>query len=106
MQEQCALTDGELRFGPDPEKLRRFVFQAVVMIGGQSFERRPLLTAVMNELPFVFANRAARRRVDSRIELRSTLDADEIFHRGQLISVCEVDRALRRSMADNVWFAA
>ena len=60
----------------------------------------------MNELPFVFANRAARRRVDSRIELRSTLDADEIFHRGQLISVCEVDRALRRSMADNVWFAA
>ncbi|PYJ37891.1 MAG: hypothetical protein DME81_07040, partial [Verrucomicrobia bacterium] len=66
----------------------------------------PLLTAVMNELPFVFANRAARRRVDSRIELRSTLDADEIFHRGQLISVCEVDRALRRSMADNVWFAA
>jgi len=62
LQEQCALADGEFRFGADAEKLRCFLFKAVVMIGGQSFERRPLLSAVTNELAFVFTNRAAWRR--------------------------------------------
>ena len=56
----------------------------------------------MNELPLVFTNQAAGRRLGSRIKLSSTLDADEIVHRGQLISVFEVDRALRRSIVDNV----
>jgi hypothetical protein len=50
------------------------------MIGSQLFERRPLLTAVMNELPFVFTNQAAGRRLGSRVKLRSALDADKVFH--------------------------
>ena len=59
MQEQSALADGEFRFGPDAEELWRFVFEAVVMIGGQVLVRRPGLTRMTDELPFVFANRTA-----------------------------------------------
>jgi len=81
LQKQCALPDGKLRLCPDAEKLRRFVFETVMMIGRQALERRLLLTAVTNKLPFVFANRAMRRRVGSRVKLRSALHADEVFHR-------------------------
>src|SRR5207249_4074673 len=52
------------------------------MIGRQSFERRPLLTAVMNELPLVFTNQAAGRRLGNRVKLRSALHADKVFHLG------------------------
>src|SRR5438128_3702919 len=81
LQEQCALTDGKFRFGADPEKLRRFVFEAVMMIYRQLFERRPLLTSVTNELPLIFADGAGGRRLFSLIKLCSTLDADDVFHR-------------------------
>jgi hypothetical protein len=52
------------------------------MIGGQSFERRPMLTTVANELPFIFANWTAWRRFRAFIKLRSALDADKVLHRG------------------------
>jgi hypothetical protein len=51
------------------------------MIGGQSFERRPMLTTVANELPFIFANWTARRRFRSLSKLRPALHADKVFHR-------------------------
>src|SRR5439155_15244807 len=80
LQEQCALTDGKFRFGADPEKLQRFIFEAVMMIYRQSFERCPLLTSVTNELPLIFADGAGGRRLFSLIKLCSTLDADDVFH--------------------------
>jgi hypothetical protein len=82
LQEQSALTYRKFRFGADAEKLRRFVFEAVAMIGHQPFERRPLLAFVTNKLPFIFANWTARRRSGGFSKLRSALHADKIFHRG------------------------
>jgi len=81
LQEQRALADGELGLCPDAEKVRRFIFETVVMIGRQAFERYPCLAAVTNELAFVFANCATRRRVGSRAKLRSALHADKVLHR-------------------------
>jgi hypothetical protein len=86
LQEQCALANGELRLGADTEKVRRFILETVVMIGCQAFECCPLLAAVTNKLPFVFANRAARRRLGSRAKLRSALYADEVFHRAMSLT--------------------
>ena len=81
LQEQCALADRELRLAADAEKLRRLIFEAVAMIGGQAFQRRPLLAAVMNKLPLIFANCAARRRLGCSAKLCAALHADEVFHR-------------------------
>jgi hypothetical protein len=52
-----------------------------VMISREPFERRPFLASVTDELPFVFANWAAQRRVRSLVKLRSALHADKVFHR-------------------------
>jgi hypothetical protein len=98
LQEQCALADRELRLGPDAEKVRRFIFETVVMIGHQAFERCPLLAAVMDELPFVFANCATRRRFGSRAKLRSALHTDKVFHRGYLISLTEYEKCAGRPL--------
>ncbi len=91
LQKQCALSDGELRLRADAEKLWRFIFDTIVMIARQAVERYPFLTAVTNELPFVFANCAVRRRFGSRAILRSALHADKVFHwemvRGQDLCV-------------------
>jgi hypothetical protein len=83
LQEQCALADCKFRFSADAEKLRRFVFNAVVIIGGQALEHRPGLTRIPDELPLVFANRAARWRFRCCAKLRSALHADKVFHRGK-----------------------
>src|SRR5205814_4757212 len=82
---QCALADGELRLGPDAEKLRRLVFETVLIIDRQAVERRPFLTAVTNKLAFVFANCATRRRFGSRAKLRSALHANEVLHRERVM---------------------
>jgi hypothetical protein len=58
LQEQRALPDGKFRFGADPEKLRRLVFDSVMTITREPIKRGPFLTGVTNELPFVLANRA------------------------------------------------
>jgi NAD-dependent deacetylase len=50
------------------------------MTGAKFIQSRPSLAVVPNELPFVFANRAARGRFGGRLKLRSTLHANEIFH--------------------------
>ena len=65
----------------DPEKLRRFVCNSVVMITRESIKRGPFLPGATNELPFVLANRAGGWRLCSFAKLRSALNADEIFHR-------------------------
>src|SRR5438132_1025770 len=77
---KCPLPDGELRLGPAAKKLRRFVFETVLMIDRQALQRCPLLAAVMNKLPLVFANCATRGRFDSRAKLRSALHTDEVLH--------------------------
>ena len=81
LREQSALADREFRFCADPQKTRRFFFEAVVMIGCQPFERRPFLAFVTNELPFVLANRTSWRRLCAFRKLRSALNADRIFHK-------------------------
>ena len=80
MQKQCPLSDSKFRFRANSEKARRFVFDSVVMIARESIKRCPFLTAVTNELPFVLADGAGRRRLCSLVKLRPALDADEVFH--------------------------
>src|SRR6266496_3851573 len=80
LQEQCTLPDGKFRFGADPQEAWRFLFEAVVMISRQLFERRPFLASVTNKLPFIFANGTAWRRLDCLRKLCSALYTDEIFH--------------------------
>ena len=63
LQKQSALAYRKFRFGADPQKARRFFFEAVVMISRQPFERRPFLAGVTNKLPFIFANWTAWRRL-------------------------------------------
>ncbi len=59
LQEQSALAYCKFRFSADPQKAWRFLFEAIVMISRQPFERRPFLAFVTNKLPFIFANRTA-----------------------------------------------
>ena len=80
LQKQSALAYRKFRFCADAQKLRRFILEAVVMISLSSLERRPFLASVTNELPFVFANWTARRRLCSLTKLRPALHADEVFH--------------------------
>ena len=81
LQKQSALAYRKFRFSADAEKLRRFLFDAIVMISREPFERRPFLAGVTDELPFVFANWTARRRFRSLSKLRPALHADKVFHR-------------------------
>jgi hypothetical protein len=85
LEKQSALADCKFRFCADSEKPRRFIFDAVAMINREPFERRPFLTGVTHELPFIFANRTARRRFRSVIKLRPALHADKIFHRFRIL---------------------
>ena len=55
------------------------------MIGRQVLERCPLLAAMTDELPFIFTNRAMRRRFCVFGKLRPALHTDKIFHRSQLL---------------------
>src|SRR5947208_16026942 len=55
LQEQSALAYRKFRFGADPQKAWRFLFEPVVMISRQPFERRPFLASVTNKLPFILA---------------------------------------------------
>src|SRR4030095_10137463 len=55
LQKQSALAYGKFRFSADPQKLRRFLFEPVVMVSHEAFERRPFLAGVTDELPLVFA---------------------------------------------------
>ena len=61
------------------------------MISLQSFERRPFLAGVTDELPFIFANWTARRRFRSLSKLRPALHADKVFHRKIIDAVCFSD---------------
>ena len=56
LQEQSALAYRKFRFGADPHKAWRFLFEPVVMISRQPFERRPFLASVTNKLPFILAS--------------------------------------------------
>jgi hypothetical protein len=88
LQEQSALAYRKFRFCADPEKPWRFLFESVMVISRQLFERRPFLASVTNKLPFILANRTAWRRLRAFSKLRSALDADRIFHSG---TVCRDD---------------
>jgi hypothetical protein len=59
LQEQSALAYRKFRFGADSEKPWRFLFESIVMISRQPFERRPFLASVTNKLPFILANWAS-----------------------------------------------
>jgi hypothetical protein len=85
LQKQSALAYGKFRFTADPQKLGRFLFDSVVMIGHDPFERRPFLAGVTDELPFIFANWTARQRTRSLSKLRSALHADKVFHRFRIL---------------------
>src|SRR5205807_10620943 len=78
---ESALGNGEFRFRSDAEKLRRLFFEPVVMMQRQLLQRRPLLPAMTNELPFVLANRTSWRRLRCLAKLRPALHADKVFHR-------------------------
>src|SRR6185295_12470375 len=70
----------KFRFGTDTQKQWRFLFEAIVMISCQLFERYPFLAGVTHELPFIFANWTARRGIRSLNKLRPALHADKVFH--------------------------
>jgi hypothetical protein len=74
------LTDCKRRFCTDAKKARRFLFEAIVMIDREPFERRPFLAGVTDELPFILANWTARRRLRSLTKLHPALHTDEVFH--------------------------
>ena len=80
LQKQSTLAYRKFRFGADPQKAWRFLFEPVVMISRQPFERRPFLASVTNKLPFIFANETACRGLGFLSELRSALHADKVFH--------------------------
>src|SRR4030095_14759579 len=63
LQKQSALTYRKFRFGADSQKPRRFLFETIMVVSRKAFERRPFLAGVTDELPFIFANWAVRRRV-------------------------------------------
>jgi hypothetical protein len=86
LQKQCALPNGKFWFGADSEKVGCFVFEAVMVIRGQLFKRRPLLASVMNKLPLIFTNWTVARRSRAFGKLRSALNADKTFHRGKFCS--------------------
>src|SRR5882757_2080515 len=81
LEKQSALSDRKFWFCADPQKLRRFIFDAVVMSSRKAFERRPFLAGVTDELPFILANWTARRRFRGLSELRPALHADKVWHR-------------------------
>ena len=56
LQKQSTLAYRKFRFGADPQKAWRFLFEPVVMISRQPFERRPFLASVTNKLPFILAS--------------------------------------------------
>ena len=83
-----AFRNGNMNWDAEHEKLWRFVFAAIAMIFRQRRGRDPFLAVVSNELAFIFTDRAALRRFQRFVELRSALHADEIFHRD---NVCSAD---------------
>src|SRR5207247_3649610 len=85
LQKQSALANREFRFSADTQKQRRFIFDAITMISREQLERRPFLAGVTDELPFIFADWTARRRLRNRIKLRPALHADKIFHRENFV---------------------
>src|SRR4029077_7865067 len=85
LQKQSPLPDGKFRFSTDAQKSRRFIFDSVVMISREPFERRPFLAGVTDELTLIFANWTARRRFRSIIKLRPALHADKVFHRFRIL---------------------
>ena len=56
LQKQSPLAYRKFRFGADSQKLRRFLFEPVVVVSRKVFECRPFLPGVTDELPFIFAN--------------------------------------------------
>ena len=71
------MPDCKFRFGADTQKAWRFLFETVVMISRQLFERCPFLASVTNKLPFILANRTALRRSGAFSKLPSALHADK-----------------------------
>src|SRR5215470_18608453 len=96
LQEQRSLADGKFGFGANAEKSVRFFFETVSMIGCETFQCGPFLPAMVNKLPFVLTNRAAKRRLGGLGKLRSALHADEILHLGygEPVISSEVERSL------------
>ena len=81
LQKQSALAYRKFRFCADAQKPRRFLFEPVMVVSHEAFERRPFLAGVTDELPFILANWTTRRRFRSLSKLRPALHADEILHR-------------------------
>ncbi len=90
LEKQSPLAYRKFRFGADAQKLRRFLFDAVVMISRKAFERRPFLAGVTDELPFILANWTARRRFRRIIKLRPALRADKVLHQQKVIDLADV----------------
>src|SRR5213596_1967081 len=90
LEKQSTLANREFRFSADPQKLRRFIFDAVVMISAQLLERCPFLASVTDELPFIFANWTARRRFRSIIKLAPALHTDKVLHQKKVIDLADV----------------
>ena len=90
LEKQSSLANGKFRFCADAQKLRRFLFDAVVMISPYLLERRPFLAGVTDELPFILANWTGRRRFRSSIKLRPALRADKVLHQQKVIDLADV----------------
>src|SRR6266581_1110416 len=89
LEKQSSLANRKFRFSADAQKLRRFIFDAVVMISRKAFERRPFLAGVTDELPFILANWTARRRFRSIIKLRPALHTDKVLHQQKVIDLAD-----------------
>jgi hypothetical protein len=81
LHKQSALADGKFGIGTNAEKLGRFFFETVSMIGCEMFKCDPFLAAVAYKLPFIRANRTVQWRLDGIGKLRPALRANEILHR-------------------------
>ena len=79
--EERALADREARLAADPEEARPLLADLGAVVAPQLLERRPALAVATDVLPFVLADRAARRRLGSLGELASAGDADEVRQR-------------------------
>jgi hypothetical protein len=90
LQKQRPLAYRKFRFGTDPEKPWRFIFDAVVMISREPSDCRPFLARVTNKLPFVFANKTPRWRTDGFSKLRPALHTDKVFHQEKVIDLARI----------------
>jgi hypothetical protein len=80
LHKQSALADSKFGLGADAQKVRRFFFETVSMIGSETGKCGPFLATVADKLPFIPANGAICRWLNRLGKLGSALHADEILH--------------------------